>query len=172
MKIEFAAVLAALGLATAASSASASNLLTNGGFETGDFTGWSFYHSFGVFDTTVESAEVHSGAYAAAFGPGTPREGLEVLEQGLTVTPGASYTISYWTRFIGAGTGYLGIEFGLNTSPAVETLTATVTASTNRAGVRQWASLDAAARWLRGFGLGSAQLELAQWTPQQRRLDF
>jgi hypothetical protein len=53
-----------------------------------------------------------------------------------------------------------------------ETPTATVTASTNRATIKQWVSLDAAARWLRGLGLGSAQLELAQWAPQQKPLSL
>lgn len=45
-----------------------------------------------------------------------------------------------------------------------------VTASTNRAGIKQWASLDAAARWLRALGLGSAGLEIAHWAPHQKRL--
>ncbi len=44
------------------------------------------------------------------------------------------------------------------------------TASTNKDGVRQWRSLDAVARWLRGMGLGSAQLELAKWAPEQKQL--
>jgi len=53
-----------------------------------------------------------------------------------------------------------------------DTATGSVTASTNRAGLKQWASLDAVARWLRGLGLGSASLDLAQWTPQQKSLDL
>ncbi len=53
-----------------------------------------------------------------------------------------------------------------------DTATGSVTASTNRAGIKQWASLDAVARWLRGLGLGSASLDLAQWTPQQKSLDL
>lgn len=53
-----------------------------------------------------------------------------------------------------------------------ETPSGAVTASTNRAGLKEWASLDAAARWLRGLGLGGAQLDLAQWTPEQKRLDL
>ncbi len=46
----------------------------------------------------------------------------------------------------------------------------TVTASTHRKQVKQWASLDAAARWLKGLGLGTAEVELVHWTPRQKRL--
>ena len=51
-----------------------------------------------------------------------------------------------------------------------DTANGTLTASTNREAVKEWVSLDAAARWLRNLGLGSAQLELAQWSPEQKRL--
>jgi len=47
-----------------------------------------------------------------------------------------------------------------------------VTALTNRSAVKQWATLDAAARWLRSLGLGSAHLELAHWSPNQKTLDL
>ena len=45
-----------------------------------------------------------------------------------------------------------------------------VTASTYRKQVKEWASLDAAARWLKGLGMGSAEVELARWVPRQKRL--
>jgi len=45
-----------------------------------------------------------------------------------------------------------------------------VTASTLRGALRTWRSLDAAARWVRGLGIGSAKLELGGWRPDQRRL--
>ena len=51
-----------------------------------------------------------------------------------------------------------------------DTLKGSITASTNRDEVKQWASLDAAARWLRGLGLGNAELLLAGWTPEQKQL--
>jgi len=31
-------------------------------------------------------------------------------------------------------------------------------------------SLDAAARWVRGLGVGAAQVQLAHWQPAQREL--
>jgi hypothetical protein len=41
---------------------------------------------------------------------------------------------------------------------------------TQRGSLRTWASLDSVARWLRGLGLGKAELELAGWAPGQRGL--
>lgn len=35
---------------------------------------------------------------------------------------------------------------------------------------KTWRSLDAAAKWVRTLGLGSAQIDLAKWQPDQRRL--
>jgi hypothetical protein len=52
----------------------------------------------------------------------------------------------------------------------LETPTQSVRASTRRGNVRDWASLDAAARWVRQLGLGQAVIDLAQWTPRQRAL--
>jgi len=45
-----------------------------------------------------------------------------------------------------------------------------VIASTQRGAMKTWKSLDAAARWVRGLGIGSARLELGGWRPGQRRL--
>lgn len=36
--------------------------------------------------------------------------------------------------------------------------------------VRTWGSIDSAAKWLRGIGIGQAGLELARWQPGQRAL--
>ena len=41
---------------------------------------------------------------------------------------------------------------------------------TDKGGVRTWQSIDAAAKWLRGLGLGHVALELAHWSPAQRSL--
>ena len=45
-----------------------------------------------------------------------------------------------------------------------------VTAETRTGKVRTWVTLDAAARWVRGLGVGAAQVNLAHWQPQQREL--
>ena len=45
-----------------------------------------------------------------------------------------------------------------------------VTAETLKGKVKTWVSLDAAARWVRGLGIGAAQVHLTHWQPGQREL--
>ena len=45
-----------------------------------------------------------------------------------------------------------------------------VTAETLKGKVKTWVSLDAAARWVRGLGVGAAQVQLTHWQPGQREL--
>lgn len=45
-----------------------------------------------------------------------------------------------------------------------------LTAETRRGKVKTWVSLDAAARWVRSLGIGSAQVSLAGWQPAQREM--
>jgi hypothetical protein len=76
------------------------NLITNGGFETGDFTGWTpAENSFPMYTVTTP-AFVHSGSYAAqiagySYDPDT-------LSQVVADTPGQSYELSFW-RYISNG---------------------------------------------------------------------
>jgi subtilase family serine protease len=91
------------------------SLVQNGGFETGDFSLWTFSgdytHSNGDFENGVVGANntsdetgtnwVHSGAYGAAFGQaGSPA----YLSQTLTTLPGQSYLLSFWLNNIGGAT--------------------------------------------------------------------
>lgn len=46
--------------------------------------------------------------------------------------------------------------------------TSTVVATTGKGTPKTWASLDAAARWVRGLGMGTAQLDISRWSPDQR----
>ncbi|NCF74365.1 MAG: hypothetical protein GWP67_12770 [Gammaproteobacteria bacterium] len=45
-----------------------------------------------------------------------------------------------------------------------------ITAETRKGKIRTWVTLDAAARWVRGLGIGAAQVNLANWQPAQREL--
>lgn len=45
-----------------------------------------------------------------------------------------------------------------------------VTAETRKGKVKTWVSLDAAARWVRGLGVGGAHVSLTHWQPGQREL--
>ena len=45
-----------------------------------------------------------------------------------------------------------------------------VTAETHKGKVKTWATLDAAAKWVRSIGIGSANINLAHWQPGQKEL--
>ncbi len=45
-----------------------------------------------------------------------------------------------------------------------------ITAETRKGKVRTWVTLDAAARWVRGLGIGGAHISLTHWQPGQREL--
>ncbi len=48
------------------------------------------------------------------------------------------------------------------------TLNGSVTAETHKGKIKTWVTLDAAAKWVRGLGVGTANVNLAHWQPGQR----
>jgi PEP-CTERM motif len=67
------------------------NLVQNGGFETGDFTGWSLSGDTG--SAFVSNNNPHSGTFAANF---DPVGDYVYLSQDLSTTPGLNYNLIFW----------------------------------------------------------------------------
>jgi len=92
-----AAILWCIALLAAAAQA---NAVFNGGFETGDLTGWTLTNS-SQFDAVCQPGEqigaaycmVNSGDYAMSFGHAG---GVTTLSQVLATTPGASYDLNFY----------------------------------------------------------------------------
>lgn len=82
----------------------AGNLVTNCGFETGDFTGWTtggnFEATFVTSGAYYEYAGPNSGAYYAVLGP----VGSDAtLSQTLSTSIGAVYTFAFYIASVGDG---------------------------------------------------------------------
>ena len=92
--------VAFLGL-LAPSALRADNLVINGGFETGDFTGWT---TNGAGFLGVSTGNANSGAYYAYFGSTDPNN-PDIISQTLTTLPGRSYTVSFWVANEGSAPG-------------------------------------------------------------------
>ena len=41
-------------------------------------------------------------------------------------------------------------------------------ATTLKGDIKTWSTIDAAAKWLRGIGIGQAKLNIDKWSPNQR----
>lgn len=71
--------------------AASANIVYNGGFELGDFTGWIL--SGNPIPGIVDTSNPHSGNYAADLdAAGSPG----YIEQSLPTTPGTQYTLTYY----------------------------------------------------------------------------
>jgi hypothetical protein len=99
IKSFIALVLISCGLG-AFHTAAAANLVTNPGFETGDFTGWTLSgtdsspEDYGTY-YGVDTVDAHSGNYGAYFGPAG---GVLYLSQLLTTVQGDGYSINFWLQ--------------------------------------------------------------------------
>jgi hypothetical protein len=47
-----------------------------------------------------------------------------------------------------------------------------ITAETRKGKIKTWVTLDAAARWVRGLGIGGARINLTHWQPGQREMSL
>jgi hypothetical protein len=94
-KNAFFGVVGLVLLTAAAAPAKAQELVQNGGFETGDFTGWTefgdtYYNGVGSGDPPY----VHGGVYGAYFGPTDPAGGG--ISQVLALNVGDHVHVSFW----------------------------------------------------------------------------
>jgi len=109
------AALAAAGAVALAIPASAAELATNGGFETGNLTGWSCTGGTGSVGTTP----VRTGSFALA-GAATASDNAKCT-QTIAVTPNASHTLTAWVR---GNYVFLGLNGGASTwTPSATTWT-------------------------------------------------
>lgn len=92
-----AAVAAVLGV-VATSAHAGINYITNGGFESGDFTGWATTLASSGSDLSVSSPG-YTGEFSAAFAADATE--YDSISQLITVIPGQRYALSYWIQNLG-----------------------------------------------------------------------
>ena len=94
--IASAAIAVIIAAGASATPARAVNLITNGGFETSDFTGWTTTPAATGSHLVVNNFG-HTGSYEALFADGTVGS-YDQLSQSVATTAGHNYLIDYWVH--------------------------------------------------------------------------
>jgi hypothetical protein len=106
------ALVACCGLLCQGTLLAQSNLVVNGGFETGDFTGWttasgcsaivaSYGEPLSCFGGFINQVPAHSGTWATIF----PQTAPGTISQTIATSPVATYELSFWLIAVDNGTG-------------------------------------------------------------------
>lgn len=109
MRGKLLAVSAIAAALVYAAPASATNLVTNGGFEAGDLSGWTLTGNTSF--SGVDTSTVHSGNFAGYFGQ---VGSTGTLSQTLSTVAGQTYTISFWLEDDGGTPSSFDASFGGN----------------------------------------------------------
>ena len=72
----------------------------------------------------------------------------------------------------GAVKNVLFIADGASVHVDIVTQNGAITATTNKGGIKTWVTIDASAKWVKGLGIGRAQLEISRWQPGQRGMSL
>jgi hypothetical protein len=101
----------ALFVTAALSTPSRADVVINGGFETGNFTGWTGgLPNDIVFSGIPNSAYVHTGNFGVGFGSsGLP---LSTLSQTLTTVASTTYDVSFWLNSSGLTPNEVSLAWG------------------------------------------------------------
>lgn len=102
LKTLLAVVAVVLCICLSASTTFAQNLVNNGSFETGDFTGWTTGGNFEFTQVVSGPFSAYSGAEDGNFYVTMGPVGADgTLSQTLTTVAGAQYTLSFWFGSVG-----------------------------------------------------------------------
>ena len=95
--------------------ATAASLVTNGGFETGDFTGWTIAAAScgSDFGITTNPVDAESGIYAAFFNGSCPGS-YDSFEQSVPTIAGQNYAVSFYIETQGSAARDLIVDWNGN----------------------------------------------------------
>jgi hypothetical protein len=104
----FRSLILLLAVALAGSVCAYADIVVNGDFETGDFSGWTVAGDVAAATICGNGCQFQ-GNYAAQF---TPVGDYTYLSQTLTTNPGQAYTVSFWLAGGGGNSNYFSASLG------------------------------------------------------------